>query len=392
MKEQFRINSCCLLFADMRATGFLVSPRQILTATHAFSDFEGQPFPEVKAIFRVENQEFTCAVKLSKTQALITVLELEEDISFYKRVLFLESDPCEKDYAKAYGFPSFAPDGCCSSLKVNTFYGNQESSRGYNLYLDCENRTGSLMGMSGSALIIDDEISGILLREHKVNGETFSVLALAGLAFRRVLDDLGISVEVDNHYPSKTNGVETICRLNRENTLLRAELNLVQNRKLSEIMEIHLLGEETRAWDMLKQEITLFEQSPTPQPSAAACYLLAALWSLANDTEQSQHYLCRAIEIDQTIDTRILESEQALIRQDFAQAEAVLSPINNTVLMNQRAKILYYRNDLDAAISCFKESSISQNDGSQILLAIIHLKRGHYKDGLAQIESLQKLM
>lgn len=214
----------------------------------------------------MENQESTYSVKLLKTHPLITVLELEEDFSFYKRILFLENDPCDKDYAKAYGFPSFAPDGCCSSLKVNTFYGNQESSRGYNLYLDFENRTGSLMGMSGSALIIDNEISGILLREHKVNGEAFSGLALAGLAFRRILNDLGVSVNVDNHYSSKTsNGVETICRLNRENTLLRAELNLVQNRKLSEIMEIHLLGEKTRAWDMLKQEITLLEQSPAPQ-------------------------------------------------------------------------------------------------------------------------------
>lgn len=391
MMEQYRINSCCVSCGDRRATGFLVSPRQILTATHMFPSFDEQPFPEITARFYLENRELAYSANLLKNHPLVTVLELENEIPFYKKVLFLARDPSEKDYAKAYGFPSFAQDGCLSRLIVNTFYGNYEDTRGYNLYLDCENRTGSLMGMSGSALIIEDEISGILLRECKINGEAFSVQALAGLTFRRILGELGISVEVDNHDPHEySNNIGSICRLNQENTILRGELDLVQNRKLSEIMKIHLLGEEARAFDVLQQEIKFLEES-SPLKSSAAYYLLAALWTLGSDPEQSQQYLCRAVELDQMIDTRILASEQAIIRQDFAQAEAVLLPIDNIVLLNQKAKVLYCKNDLDAAVSCFNETSLPLNEGSQILLAIIHLKRGTYEDGLTQIKSLQTL-
>lgn len=391
MKEPYRINSCFLLCAGVQATGFLVSPRQILTAAHALPASEDGTFPEATAVFRIENKEFSYSAKFVKQQTSITVLELEEEAFFYEKILFLERDPVSNDYAKAYGFPSFHPDGCFSKLKVNTFYGNQVDSRECNLYLDCENRTGSLMGMSGAALIIDDEISGILLRECKVNGETFSVQALAGLAFRQILGDLEISITVDNHYsPKISNSMETICRLNRENSLLRAELDLVQNRKLSEIMKIHLLGEEARARNMLKREIALLEQSSALRQNAAY-YLLAALWSLADDTEQSQQYLCRAVEIDPATDTRILESEQALMRRDFAQAESVLSPVNNITLTNQRAKVLYYKNDLDAAVSCFETLSFPLSDASRILLSMIHLKRGSYKDGLAQVEFLRNL-
>ena len=245
MKEQYRINSCRLSCGGKWATGFLISPRQILTAAHVLPVSMDGTFPAFTAVFRVEGQELTYSVKFVKQQSSVAVLELEEDAPFYERILFLERDPGGSDYAKAFGFPSFQPDGCFSNLKVNTFYGVPADSRGCNLYLDCENRTGSLMGMSGAALIIDDEISGILLQERTANGEAFSVQALAGLAFRQILGDLEISIMVDNHYSPKASNsmdsMETIFRLNRENSLLRAQLDLVQNRKLSEIMEIHLL-------------------------------------------------------------------------------------------------------------------------------------------------------
>ncbi len=394
MKEQYRINSCRLSCGGKWATGFLISPRQILTAAHVLPVSMDGTFPAFTAVFRVEGQELTYSVKFVKQQSSVAVLELEEDAPFYERILFLERDPGGSDYAKAFGFPSFQPDGCFSNLKVNTFYGEPADSQGCNLYLDCENRTGSLMGMSGAALIIDDEISGILLQERTANGEAFSVQALAGLAFRQILGDLEISIMVDNHYSPKASNsmdsMETIFRLNRENSLLRAQLDLVQNRKLSEIMEIHLLGDETRAWNMLKREIALLEQSPALRQNATY-YLLAALWSLADGAEQSQQYLCRVVEIDPATDTRILESEQALMHRDFVQAESVLSPINNITLTNQRAKILYYKNDLDAAVSCFEKLPFPLSDASRILLSIIHLKRGSYEDGLVQVEYLRNL-
>lgn len=71
--------------------------------------------------------------------------------------------------------------------------------------------------------------------------------------------------------------------------------------------------------------------------------------------------------------------------------ESVLSPINNITLTNQRAKILYYKNDLDAAVSCFEKLPFPLSDASRILLSIIHLKRGSYEDGLVQVEYLRNL-
>ena len=116
--EQYRINSCCVSCGDRRATGFLVSPRQILTATHMFPSFDEQPFPEITVRFYLENRELAYSANLLKNHPLVTVLELENEIPFYKKVLFLARDPSEKDYAKAYGFPSFAQDGCLSRLIV----------------------------------------------------------------------------------------------------------------------------------------------------------------------------------------------------------------------------------------------------------------------------------
>lgn len=389
MIEQLKTNSCRLLCAGEQATGFLISSKQILTVTHLIAADDGEPFPEITAIFQSEAGELIYSANLIKRQSLLAVLELEQEVPFYERIIFLEHEPNHGDRAMAFGFPAFAPKGCIANLTVNMLYANKDNFSESNLLLDCNNRSGSLMGMSGSALIIDGEVSGILLREVRANGEAFLVYALVGLPFRQVLNALGLSIEVDNSYPPRpSNNIETICRLNRENTVLRSELNLVQNQRLNEIMKIHFLGEEIHALDMLKKEISFLDQSPTLQQSSAAFFLLAALWTFGSDQELSKEYLCRAMEIDQTIDTRIIESEMALANQDFEHAEAVLAPINNIALLNQKGKILYYKDDLDAALSCFDESPVSLNDGSQILLAIIYLKRGAYKDGLSIIEPL----
>lgn len=389
MIEQLKTNSCCLLYKDEQATGFLISPRQILTVTHLIKIREGQSSPKIDAIFQSGAGELTYSANLVKFQPPLMILELEQEVPFYEKIILLEREPDHGNRAVAFGFPAFAPKGCTASLSVNTLYANKDDSSESNLLLDCNNRSGSLMGMSGSALIIDDEVSGILLRENRVNGEAFLVHALAGLSFRQALNALGVSIEVDNSYfKRQSNNLETICRLKRENTALRGELSFVQNQKLRDIMKIHLLGEELHALNTLKQEISAIEQSPILQKSSAAYYLLAALWTSGSDQDLSQSYLCRAMEIDESIDTRIIESEIALINQDFDQAEAVLTPINDAALLNQKGKVLYYKNDLEAAVSCFDKSSVSLNDGSQILLAIIYLKRGDYREGLAKIEPL----
>lgn len=389
MIEQLKTNSCRLLCADKQATGFLISSKQILTATHLIAVDDEEPLPKITAIFQCEAGELTYSVNSIKRQSLLTVLELEQEVPFYERIVFLEREPNHGDRAMAFGFPSFESKGCIANLTVNMLYVNKDNFSESNLLLDCNNRSGSLMGMSGSALIIDGEVSGILLREICVNGEAFLVYALVGLPFRQALNTLGLSIEVDNSYPKRpSNSIETICRLNRESAALRSELNLVQNQRLNEIMKIHFWGAEIHALDMLKQEISFLDQSPALQKSSAAYFLLAALWTFGSDQELSKEYLCRAMEIDQTIDTRIIESEMALANQDFEHAEAVLAPINNIALLNQKGKILYYKDDLDAALSCFDESPVSLNDGSQILLAIIYLKRGTYKDGLSIIEPL----
>lgn len=389
MIKKIRTNSCRLLCAGEQATGFLISPRQILTVTHLIVVDDGQPLPEITAIFQSEVGKAIYPAILVKRLPPLMVLELEQDVPFYEKMIFLEREPDHRNRAMAFGFPSFAPKGCFANLTVNTLYANEDDSFKSNLLLDCNNRSGSLMGMSGSALIIDDEISGILLQEICTNGEAFLVCALAGLHFRQAIAALELPIEIDNSFVKRpSNNIETICRLNRENTALRSELNLVQNQRLSEIMKTHFWGEEIRALDMLKQEIFFLEQSPSMQQSSAAYFLLAALWTCGSDHELSEKYLYRAMEIDQTIDTRIIESEMALMNQDFEHAEAVLTPIDNTALLNQKGKILYYKGDLDAALSCFTESTVSLNDGSQILLAIIYLKRGTYRDGLSIIKPL----
>ena len=57
MIEQFKTGSCRLLCVDEQATVFLISPRQILTVTHLIAAYDGQPLPEITAIFQNETGE-----------------------------------------------------------------------------------------------------------------------------------------------------------------------------------------------------------------------------------------------------------------------------------------------------------------------------------------------
>lgn len=200
MKELLKANSCHLFCEDERATGFLISPRRILTVTHLLTPFDGRPLPEITAVFQCDGQgEAKYPVKLAERQAVLTVLELDQDFPAYRKLPFAKRDPEPGSPAFAFGFPSFAPGGFFADLTANNLHENKDRPREGNLLLDCDRRSADLEGMSGSALVIGDVVSGILLQEETVNGEAFLLHALAGHPFFCALRTLGFRPEFDPH-------------------------------------------------------------------------------------------------------------------------------------------------------------------------------------------------
>lgn len=393
--EKYINNSCQVICRrkdddDELGSGFYVSPTQIVTAAHVllFAD-DGDKAVTVRVYKRDGVHNFFAKAN-RRDDSPLAILKIEESADF-NPVTFLARFPDAKEQASAYGFPEAFPSGYNADFIVNhQITDESEAAPDANIVLDFDSHTRikSIKGMSGAALIVDEEIAGILLQETATDGTAIVAHALAGPKFREELLKWGITPPVSTPAPIPSSPEVSTYELLNEQRLLRTEINQRLSKDLDRIVLLRSSGQVSSAWEELTSAIQTIDESHASDEQKAAYYYLAAIWSLEEQNSISDNYLNHALSYYHELDTRIYLSEKALKERDIARAINILAPIDSIAILNQKAKCLCSNGDYDEVIREYSvHPEFSPNCLSSELLALSNLAIGAYENALRVIEN-----
>jgi hypothetical protein len=193
--DKLTINVCKISCDDGDGTGFLISNDLVLTAFHVVNNSE-------QLIVKPNNS--SCEI-ISELHELITdkyksldiaVLKLQESVDFYENISFTDIViPHNKKWISR-GYPQFSanlgenilehPDNIVQ--EQNTLHMMNDIRLDFNKKLD------TYQGFSGSPLIIDDLIVGIIKDELLEQGTAKELRGLSTKYFRDLLEQLGVSI------------------------------------------------------------------------------------------------------------------------------------------------------------------------------------------------------
>lgn len=189
---------------EEKATAFLIAPNKAVTATHAITNaFEGEDITlEFLNISKTPIIKKAKPIMLSEYhhESPVTVLELEESIDLDYYLEFCDYELDGRDICDIYGYP-VTKWAVGSSFEISVsrrLNDNMTKIYDWNLDLDHNSKIEEFAGLSGSPLIFNDKVVGVMLTESKENGKAISLGAISTLNFKTVLDELNIPITSDN--------------------------------------------------------------------------------------------------------------------------------------------------------------------------------------------------
>lgn len=378
--ENYILNTCRITCGETHGTGVLISPNMVMTATHVVSCCDTAPI--IVALESAPDCKQCTAHWASTVESPVAILTLDEDVA-YQHMLFFPREFSAREKATAYGFPAALPSGYNLDMRINNVnFASSCSAIDANITLDPLNKVPSYKGMSGSALIVDGEVAGILLRERVAEANAYIVYALAGADFRQALRDNGFEPKVGSTSVfSKQEPSQAIGRLTNECRLLHSELNLKYSQELKKLANLRVSGKSTDAWTQLKSAIEDVKGRSVSQEAKASYYYLAAVWSLEDDTGEADAYFQEACSINSSLDTRIFCSAQAFKAGQPDEAFELLGEIDSIEILNERVKLLYLSDKRVEAIAEYQSyPGFPQNDFSWELLALCNMELSNYEE------------
>lgn len=178
-------------------TAFLIAPNMALTVAHAIGDNE-------KLVLVMGARRITAKAK-KNVKLDIAVLLLDEECSEHLRLYDIEIN--ETDKWITFGYPNFDRDsGEPLDDEENriSMICNLEEGKKHNLKLKCNDKINDFSGYSGSPLIVNDKVVGIINAEILQRGEPIRLTALSVNHFRKFVEENGVEVfentQIDNDF------------------------------------------------------------------------------------------------------------------------------------------------------------------------------------------------
>jgi len=196
--KQLKNNICKIICGDKQGTGFLINRNLILTAYHIVDQYAKKPI-------RISLDGLDIEVKLHEhiddtyKKMDIAVLELEDTIENYHHIelVDIELNSGTKYKWETRGYPLFkGKEGAKISLDSRTYINDQlkELHEKNDLELNIDKKFNSYRGFSGSPLIVNNNIVGIIKSELLENGEAKELSALSVKYYKDLLEKLNIRV------------------------------------------------------------------------------------------------------------------------------------------------------------------------------------------------------
>ena len=192
--EKLEINVCKILCDDNQGTGFLISNELILTAFHIINGCE-----KIKVTFYNKKELEGTLHELidDKYKELdIAILKLNNSVDFYEEIPILDIKIKHNAKWISKGFPSFSINSGENILEHidNVVNGQNSLLNSNDIRLDFNQKLNTYQGFSGSPLIIDNSIVGIIKDEQLERGSAKELKALSIQYFKDLLICLNIVV------------------------------------------------------------------------------------------------------------------------------------------------------------------------------------------------------
>lgn len=338
-----------------KGTAFLISNNQALTVRHCVEKyFEDGHNPIELHFINIQNTEvFRTAIpnRLTNDADQIIILDLNEGVCIDHPTLAFGTIPMFKQ-VKIFGYS-------CAEAAWDRF----EISRSYNdnhvkindatmILRPIITKQKDFKGLSGSPVIFDEKIVAVVQEQTTQASDAICIQCYEFNPFISVFESKGIYLEkLTPHYEldkevffySRKNSINgTNCITCGHIYDYQETIIELHDEKLSEISALHRSGGEVEAWDRLSKSIREIAADPNVDSRIVAKYYYKmALWFLddKDDISNAQKYYKKAINCDNTIDTRIYQATKALKEGNIQSPEELLLPIDNIFILNTYLRI-----------------------------------------------------
>lgn len=389
---------CHIKCGDMFGSGFLISNNHIVTASHTLAALNGETDEKVYVFF--ENEDID---NLHRTafpdnahwmEYSIAVLKLSEDMSIPIRQIS-GNGLYVNDTVYTYGFYSSVNNTAMRiKFRVDRLSNQPVQGENCNTVLIPDERKCDFAGYSGSPLVKDGQIVGVVLRQRTENGNAFRVDAICGTLFRNALSDQYPSILFNFSDGSSTGVTKNQIVPVAAGIDFLAEIDLLKSKEFEPILAERISGDIIKSWHDMDIFLFNLTASNCSASKKAEYYNIAAIWALQDaKNEKANHYHAEAEKWDSGYDDRPYRGYIALQSGNINEAMDILMPINTAMVLNTYLICIFQSGKSASEASAVIKATINdKNRQTYMLLSMFALREGDLSAAEQYLNEVDKLV
>ena len=369
---------------NTQGTAFLISKNFSLTMSHCVQeaiDDNEKIYLSFKNISGEDEIERTATILEYDNNFPVSILEIDNKIDNINplEIKCFNNKLKRGTRVLAYGYPKVkGEEGSFVDLSIDDYlHENVANDADITLKISADNRMQNYSGMSGSPVIYQNNIIGILTEQANelsdFENRAIDLKMISMKKVRKMLDTFNI----DYIEEKDDNTVQSYLEDNVYNEgkrkffkeyfiiesvdsggVLEDYEKLIDN-DLNDIILIKNKGNIKKAWEKLDEMIEGVRGSNSKSPKILArLYYQKACWYIDDyeDCKNAQKYIRKVLKINTDFDCRNYNAKKCIIKGKFSEAKEILNPIDNVFVLNTYLQVCTYSADVDDAFGAFEKN------------------------------------
>lgn len=383
--------TCKVICGNSSGSAFLIKKDLIVTAYHVITEYYDN---NKKILIVFENGLEYEALPLTDLHTPVVVLKLSDKIDKIIRP-FGGFELKESDSAKVYGFLSEKYSGDIVDVFVNRIIDltNEEIEFCNTLFImHANDRIPDYSGLSGSPIMSNGNIVGMLVRQDKQAGIATRLRGICGVEFRKYLTQQGVEVEVSDSIndTQQTAGTEQLA-LKHGDIQKTYEIDKLYNTLFEPIRKARLSGDILKSQSALQSFFEDLFKSSASNEKKAEFYYAGAIWMLLDHhKEDAVKYLTLAKTNNPELDDRIYCGYDYLFQGKINEAKDILKPLNKIAVLNTYVTcMIEEKKDLSEIIAVIEATGLNYDTHTYHLLAVAALQTDKFDEADFYVKKLQ---
>ena len=402
---------------DEKGTAFLIDEDTAVTAAHCLVEaFGEEQKKEIVLTFKniPEKTELKVKAFISKGEydsEPVSILKLEQKVETeYLKLAYCEIPLPRDEKLLTYGYPAAKrEEGYPVDLFINDQLGiNQPHDYDVTLLPDSKNKINDYSGMSGSPVLWNGYVVGILTAEsveaQNRGKQVIDINAISNRRALRIYENLGIVIEKlrdrdQSEFTERYNEVEMFSSVDhgvlceRKNYTeknvvaqtayeeLKEDWTLSVKAEIDSIYQIKLEGRCSEAWKRLLALTERLRESTTQNDRLLArLYYIRALWYLDDkgDCQSAQKYLQKVLDRCPEYDCRTYYARKFHLEGNVLKEKEVLMPIDTVSVLNTYLQICVQKSETEDALRAYSRNRSLKDHNTDYMMALVYITDHEY--------------